>query len=101
MTHQVFDKSDILDSYKLDEFLASYNVGAPICDFMPNVRLNDLDLQKWKDSFTKDGIPWVVTLHRDGQGKCILWKLDERLTPVEIDAERMKPDVNWFQEGSR
>ncbi|GAG90776.1 unnamed protein product, partial [marine sediment metagenome] len=67
--------------------------------FIPIIRFSDSALPKWKENFIKKKIPWAVTPHRKC-GHCTLWKVDERLTPVEIDAERMKKGVNWFREGS-
>jgi len=94
---QFFDEGEIIDSYRFDEFWALHSIeGSPICDFLPHISMTDPDLQKWKDWFTKKKQPWVVKL----KGMlATLWKLDQRLTPREIDAERRKPGVRWFVEG--
>lgn len=97
MTHQVFNKDDITDSYNLNELLGAHNNGIPVCDFIPIITLNDPVLQKWKDWFTQKRISWAVTLHKKN-GNCTLWKKDERFTPLEIGAERKKLGVRWFIE---
>ena len=96
---QILNQNKIIDSYKSDELLAAYNVGALVCDFIPVISLNDPILQRWKNWFTQKNAPWIVTSHRNRPFMCVLWKLDERLNQGEIESERRKFDVRWFREG--
>ena len=94
--HQILNQNKIIDSYKSDELLAAYNVGAAVCDFLPCITLNDPILQTWKNWFTQKKASWLVTSHRNRPFMCTLWKLDERLDTAEIEAERSKAGIRWF-----